>query len=583
MTFTSTIYIANSGNTANPGTLAQPKALLSDATTALAAGVQVLFKCGDRWQLGNGTTGWGVTGKVLSREGKLGYYGDVESPHKPLFDAGTYLDASDDVNWTHTGSGVWSRTMTAMCYRLFTAQTVAGVTAGNWGVPLKIKNDVSTVGSYHCDGTTFLLRVNTGSTSVAPPSYYGGIMVIGNGRSTAEGIHLLRCQNVTLEGLRFAHASNVVSYGCQGTNDSVGIRMVEVDSYAPSRTGSAFRGYNTTAAGFWTRDSQLIRCIADNKTQASEDDDASTNWGSQNGINHSGQCRGIQIVDPIVKGFRHTEIQAQCDGTTTRYIGSGLHIYRTRSDMGYTDSATTEYSHPFDIDFDGYLIDGIECRNHVSRAQFGGQGIIRGVKFTGGRQNVQTGNSNTDQCIWLQNWTSPDYRNVTKVLIDSCVFDQPYGEPISLLEDRTAAGVSASAGFASGAVTVQNCLFIDTKVGPSRTYTIRHEVQGSPFSAPGTLTVKNCAFVGSRTAPIRHEETTGVHTSRDVNVTAGSLVASSNLRAASVALAGLDATSYRPVQGGVADGTGAHLGYRRDFDGKLYYNPPCIGPAERVR
>jgi hypothetical protein len=286
-----TYYFADDGNDGNSGlTTSLPKTSLSHAATLVAAGNEILFKCGDRWQLASGTTGWAITGKVLASECLIGVWNDDVSPLKPLFDGGTYLTSSDDANWTHLGAGVWQRTLSATVTRIFAGTTTTTVTNESWGEPMSLQTSAGNVNAeleYH--NSSGVITIYTGSVSVAPPTFYDGLLCIGNGRATAEGVHLLRCQNVTLENLRFANAQNTVSIGCQGTNDSDGIILRDVESHAASRLGSAFRTYNTTASGFWVRNTELIRCLADNHTAASENDNNSGNWGSNNGISFTGQ------------------------------------------------------------------------------------------------------------------------------------------------------------------------------------------------------------------------------------------------------------------------------------------------------
>jgi hypothetical protein len=536
-----TYYFADDGNDGNSGlTTSLPKTSLSHAATLVAAGNEILFKCGDRWQLASGTTGWAITGKVLASECLIGVWNDDVSPLKPLFDGGTYLTSSDDANWTHLGAGVWQRTLSATVTRIFAGTTTTTVTNESWGEPMSLQTSAGNVNAeleYH--NSSGVITIYTGSVSVAPPTFYDGLLCIGNGRATAEGVHLLRCQNVTLENLRFANAQNTVSIGCQGTNDSDGIILRDVESHAASRLGSALRPDNTTASGFWVRNTELIRCLADNHTAASENDNNSGNWGSNNGISFTGQVIDTEVVDPIVRGgFRHSSIQFQNDGTTTIYTGSNLNIYRTRQDMGivYCES---DYEHPFDGNFTNWTVNGLEIRTPITRSQFAGSGTLKGVKFLGCRQATHSQNIGTDQILWFQNWSSPDYRAMGAITVDSCTIENPYGAPIAMLEDRSAAGVSANAGWAASALTFTRNRIIDLSPGGSRTYSVDHQVQGSPFQAAATDTFTSNIFITALTTCIRHEESTGVFTSRDVDTSAGSLTASGNVRAASLALAGI--------------------------------------------
>jgi hypothetical protein len=580
-----TYYFASeTGSDANDG-LSPANAKQSLGTTAsnlILSGNELLFRCGERHAFTSlGATGWAVTGKLMAGGAKIGMYDDDVSPYEPLFDAGTYWTSSDDGNWTSLGDGRWTRAINGSIGRVFAGTTVATVKARSWGQPMRRRaaaTDPSATLQYHDSST--VLTIYNGSNVTAPPTYYGGLCVSGNGICTSETAHFQRCQNIEIEHWAFANCRNGLQITTLGTNDSVNMTVRDCKAYAPHRSGNGFRVSSSTA-GFYVRDTRLIRCMADNKRQATEEDNDSTLWSSNNGFALSGQVINCDIVDPVVRGgFGHSMIQFQCIGQATKYIGRGLHIYRTRKDMGIMYSES-DYEKPFDGDFDGFLIQDIEVRSQITRSQIGGRGLIRGVKVVSTRPPEHTQNLSTGQIWWHQNWDSAgNYRAVKDITYEGCMVINPYGTPFENLEDRTDAALGTESDFRANAIKIINCLIVDLSPGGGRTYSFNHEVQGSPFAAPQVTTIKNTIFVTATSSPIRHEETSGAFTTRSVNTTAGGYAGSFNLRASTVAAAGLDG-SYYPTAAGVADGTGDYLRAMRDADGRRFNNPPAIGAREK--
>src|SRR3990170_381441 len=99
-------FAAETGSDANDGlSTGAPKQSNGAAAALILSGNVILWKCGERATLSAGTTGWSITGKVMTRECRMGVWNDDVSPFKPMWDGGTYLGAEDDVNWTHAGAG----------------------------------------------------------------------------------------------------------------------------------------------------------------------------------------------------------------------------------------------------------------------------------------------------------------------------------------------------------------------------------------------------------------------------------------------------------------------------------------------
>lgn len=532
-------FAAETGSDANDGlSTSAPKQTISAAGALIAAGNQIKWKCGERAAF-TASSGWSINDKALGSECIIGYWNDDVSPYKPLFDGGVYLTSSDDANWTHTGSGVWTKTFTATVSRIFAGTTVASVKTGSWGQPMSKKSAAASVTGelqYHVDGS-FVVTIYTGSTTVAPPSHYSGLCVLGNGVATSAGIVLRRCQNITFDHIQVAHSLQCFNLLTDGTRDCLNVHFKDCEAHAPHRGGNGFFLTNNSDLTYYVLDSDLLRCIAHNHTGTSENDANSGNWASNNGIYLFGRVKGCDIVDPIIRGgFRHTSLQIQNDGTTTLYVGENAHVYRTRSDMGLIISES-DYEHPIDCNITNWTIEGLEVRNSITRSQFGGSGTLRGVNFIACRQATHAQNIDTDQVLMFQNWTSPDYRSVGAITVTGCTIENPYGEPIRMSEDRTAHTTGAT--WATNALTFTGNRIIDLSPGGGRTYSVFHHVSGTPFQAADTDTFSNNIFVTALTTAVRHEEADGVFTSRDVTTSAGSYSSSGNVRVASTALAGL--------------------------------------------
>lgn len=544
-------FAPETGNDANSGlTSSAPKRTTTAATALVLAGNQISWRCGEKVSFSGGTSGWTLSLKQLASPCVIDYYDDDISDRKPMFDAMTYLaEGIDDTNWTSLGDGRWQRNFAGEVSRMFAGTTEASIRAGSIGTPFGYVSSataVTSTGKWHMlTASPFTVTMYTGSNSIAPPSFFDGLACVGNGIATAATVNLSRCSNITLNSLQvWGGLRRGFFLLAESGATSTDITYTDCEAHATGRLGSGFSISNTSVPGQYIDRVTLLRPRANAHSTYAENDGDSGRWGSQNGIAITGEVQNATVTDPIVEGgYRHSYIQAQCDGLTTKYIARNITIQKSAGGIAYVDGIDSDYGHGLDTDADGWLIDGVEIRNQIARSQFGGTGTLRGVRFINPRQATHPQNLNTAQCVWVQNWTSPDYRKVASVTLDKVVIVNSYNEPIGILEDRSAAATSAEAGFEANAVTIKNCTIADLTNLGSRTYSIDHQVQGTPFLNSGLYLTDNI-FVTALASPLRRETSAGVQTAYDVNAYAQ---ASGNSKYSSAAAAGLDPVTFLPL------------------------------------
>jgi len=248
MAITQTFYVDPAQADGGDGSFATPYNRLDLAVTAATAAEARI-----RVRRGRVYTPYGTKLAVLDLSNKrptglliVDDYGDEEGP--PVLFGGTYM-APASGGWESRGGGVWRKPMAANAggadpdaFRLYLGSAITGAavnqsagTGYTFGVAAarcnvdKTADEATILASLNSiarpdtlnrrlwmytqksDGTNFdgYLYVYTGSDALDPPSYYGGLTLVGrNGLTDASGfgriygIWLYNAQRVTVRGLR---------------------------------------------------------------------------------------------------------------------------------------------------------------------------------------------------------------------------------------------------------------------------------------------------------------------------------------------------------------------------------------------
>lgn len=535
------------GSDANSGlTRLLPKQSLSAAGGLVVAGNQISFKCGSRAVLASGVTGWVLNNKVGPCT--IDYYDDDLSPLKPLFDGMTYLaPTTDDGNWTSLGDGRWTRAFTAEVNRMFVG-TSANVLANTIGAPFGYVSTAAAVTSetkwHMLTSSPFTVTMYTGSLTVAPPTYFGGLACVGNNIATVGGIWVSRCSGIHFDSIRgWGGQRQGLAFVSELAAGASNCSTTDCEWHAWGRGGNGFVMTNTTSITTWVDGCSFIRPYAHAHSSVLEDDGDAGRWSAHNGVAGVGRIKNALTEDPIVLGgCRHSYIQWQRDGTTTIYEMENITVRATGTRESYIDAIDAEYGHDFDFNCQGFLIEGIEIRNHVTRSQLGQVGIVRGCFWSSCREALQPGNLNTEQCLWIQNWRSPDYRKVVDILIENNRFKNPWAAAIAISEDPDDE-VSPESTFYDDSVRISQNVIEDRTHLETRTYSVDQQVS----SAPHTITefdLTDNIFITPNLSPVRREVTSGGNVSYTVNGYSG---ASGNLRYSTPLEAGLDDNTLLPL------------------------------------
>lgn len=321
MAITQTFYVDPAVADGGDGSLATPYNRLDLAVTAATAAEARI-----RVRRGRVYTPYGTKLAVLDLTNKrptglliVDDYGDEEGP--PVLFGGTYM-APASGGWESRGGGVWRKPMAANAggadpdgFRLYLGAAITGAavnqsagTGYTFGVAAarcnvaKTADEATILASLNSiarpdtqnrrlwmytqksDGTNFdgYLYVYTGSDALDPPSYYGGLTLVGrNGLTDASGfgrtygILLYNAQRVTVRGLRSACSPYGLrmSAAAHATTDC-GIERCESMAYGNS--GLMIDGAATNSA---------FRNVArDCKVDAVATRDEDWNWRDKGGI-----------------------------------------------------------------------------------------------------------------------------------------------------------------------------------------------------------------------------------------------------------------------------------------------------------
>ncbi len=570
------------GLDANAGTLAAPKQTFSAALTSLNAGNRVLLKTGSQW-FTTPTTTAGL-GTITATGGcTLTYYGDVENGRPPILDGFIYL-APGSGGWTSLGDGRWQKLVTGINTGVTFARVFPGVTAGKMPIAnglmyVSTAAAVNTIGKFNV--ATGILTLYTGSTTIDPVNYFGGLAISANG--TANFILRIFGSNILMQHIRFLGGGGSGLLLQSNAADLVNNRFEDIEVIANYTNGIALAANSATLA---CRNTTIIRPYVDAVSSFSENNGSSSKWGGQNGIQIIDYASNTRIVDPIIKRQRHTGL----DLFDSRAVGSvqGTLVYTTGPHYGLMDFHDIDYGRAIGVLSTNWNISGLRIIGQCTYSQFSGIGILSRCSFRNLRPYgtiPSDANVGTDGAInWYNSTVSGVNLSVLDITFNGNLIENAYGYAF---HQQYSSAVAAT--LAANTVKVYNNTIIDlrnynnrqlanaTTPTPWRTATIMHDAFAGGLS-PDQLYKNNLIIIPSGATTVISRKTAAANTFDDYAVN-GMTGAASNQQYATAAAAGL-AADYTPETSSAAYRAGTHNGYIRDGNGRVRHNPPTVGAFE---
>jgi hypothetical protein len=602
-----TYFFASDGAEGNSGlSAAAPKQLLSTAATRINAGDTVLF--------GTGSIYTPVTNNAMmfdplfTNAGQyIGTFDHTLGAEKPILDS-LYYD--DGTGWSDAGSGRWQKTFTlgtgagdvAIAFDLRAWAGMTGPTSARSRNPFRFMGSaaacVAELQWFHSAG---VVTVYTG-TANNPFLHYGGISWV---RRIAGSVFIsTRFRNMfgnrIDDGIIFRGGSSLFQNGTGATWTGVEAQC------CPNGPGIQL----TSSATDIVSNTRLLNTVVDYYTAASENNGSSSNWGGQDGIKAitaftgTGGVRGIEIIDPLVRGARHSGIGFQ---SPTGVFGSnsGIVIRGTAPGRAVINCGDgIDYGRAVAFNADGWAVIGVDVTGQCTQSQVNGGGIWRGGSFKQNRRaSSDVDNSGTDNCIAV---SSPNAtaQPRTAVTIEGVLFENPWNYAI-ITGDASGLPTTTNSGF----IQIQGCTFVMLENYNAK-LTIQMPTTAQSLPGAAILAYAPTAFNGPYFPFVRQnafllpvgETCTVLHCSADyptspasahfgastwdwtqftANQVTGYAVGkqADNQVFNTTSAAGMN-SSYVPSTSSALYRAGTHIGYRLDGAGAQRWNPPSVGAYE---
>lgn len=414
------------GDDSRAGTTpSSPRKSLSLIPPLLDAGHRVFLQAGSVWPISS-TVGLDILSNPANGA-LLGYYGDIESSEPPTIDALLYEPPTAS-GWSSIGSNRWTKTFSVGdIVRIFPSKVL-----GSPLLPYAFKRvanatDVTTEGTFHFDTSTSVLTLFALGTTTAPPAYYGGLAMTRTGSGGVSiNVRFRSASNIAVQGLRALGGQTGVMFQV-GTTDTRNIVLedfVSLGNFLPCISVSGVSGM--------CRDITIVRPHLDGIAVSNENRGTSGPWGSMNGVAVLDHASNVTVIDPVIKGQRHSAIFIAQEANVSK-----IKVVVTSPSYGQIDCNTIDYGRAIDASCTDWHISGLRVVGQCTQTQLGGSGTLSGCVFTGHRRATTPTNEGTDNCInWynFSNGFSVVDINITGNYIENPVnyaFDQAYSPVVN--------------------------------------------------------------------------------------------------------------------------------------------------------
>lgn len=589
---------------------ATPKKYLSSAANGaanlFASGNTILLASGDIWPWDfDGTNHLNEMNVSFSAHNGqyMGVYESALGLDTPIID-GLYYETTS-TGWVDGGSNRWTKDFSTtpgifgFGNRIWPG--MSGPTSSRNRTPLQYMGtssaSVVAEGQYAINGEVVTVWAPSGG--VAPPVYYGGLAL--NARhsqgTTGTGGTNLRLVNAIGESLvdGLVLRGNQSGFALLTAARDITISDVTVESI--SAYGFLLTQTDPTVA----RNIRLTRPRVDTYTSLTE---GLATVGTNDGIaaytsTATTSARDIEVVDPYLRGLRHSGLNFQVTGASGLDLIRGILVRTTQAGQSIVDSRETNYCHAIDMVANGWEVQGVTVIDSAAGSQLGGAGTLKGCVFQGSRApSSLAGSGNAGGVNAVRTYHYPTLVSTTFLNITGNVFENIWNFSIA---------VNDSAGTPMDGTTdqiiIENNTFLDQtyySVGrtlmnqnfPPNTWTFSGvgssaTVVVAPYVAATAYfpVMRNNIFIlpagatgvygraSSSSNMVTYAVNTGPGTGN------GYVVPTSDAQYSSLAEAGLSAT-YRPSSSSSGYRAGTHYNYASDPTGMLRWNPPTIGAYE---
>lgn len=515
-------------------------------------------------------------------------YGSTLLP-LPVIDCNSYFapGAGEDSLWTSNGNGTWTQTFAGasgyQSCRLWTGALATSESVRTQGTGRRRAASLGGVDAtspwFVNTGAPYAVTIWTGSNTVAPPTYYGGIIInqLGATRCTSRAFVF---RNGANDG-RVSYLKIMGSSGFAAGISSLTTAAVSGLQITNCELNSCNDGMHffADAAGLYDASNVLLQNITiDQNSTATEIDLSPSDWMNADWINLNGNCYNFLVDNvTITTGNCHAALNTNnlSAGTLRCHDMTFSNVF-IKFIQGVTDGRGVGMNNNYNITFKNVWVFSAAAFSQISGQR---------MKFiSGGFVDMQYNVTNASECAQLVNVMSRGEAAVStvssEILFDHVVFDS---------RNSSAAYFVGSLGFETyttgtnnpiplNAVTVTNCLAL---LGPSHGFIVKTPLGGTPAVINNQNITKNWACpvsgtAGNKSGKVNDPPATFVD--EGLNVTLGATGNTSALQ--STLLLNAD---YSPALGSPLIAQGVHNIYKQDANAGQFWNPPAVGAFEYAR
>lgn len=566
-------------------------------------------------------------------------YGDAVMP--PTMFAGTYMPPGD-TGWSYVGAGLWkkaisdnSQSLTAGSMRIFVGSHPTGPAAGSslgtgytYGTAIaryaalfdnateaQVLAQVGTRGLTHdrlwmytsgALGGNGILYIYTGNATQDPPTFYGGITMVGanslydaSGVGRRYGALTSQCSNVHMKEIDtiFAHSAGLRMSSSSST--SADILFSDCNAYAYGSNGLCIG--NATSVSYKITRGVMRNCVSDAVATTAEDYNYPT---KASGVTQTNDWLQTSQDGSVIGSYTESCMFDRCTTIdafhVNTYIGTSIAARQDTVNAMVVDCVGRQPNRGY-----GTLlnISGLNAGNVAVVTRFAGSDAVSGISRTGSGTAVfnscvikdlkrpnpaydfsagsgpGTG-TGVNQIPGLSIYPNAPFGSLETgcITLNNCTVMQPYGFMLWVSE------LSEPAAVPAGVFVANNSLFVDTRwINDSSARTFNG---GGAGKAGVSWEVRDCPTAGAVVMTGCYYYTGSAGGLRVGNTTSGTPVAFS----AWAGLSGtmnesdpmVDENGFMTSASSPLYHSGTHTTYKRDAKGMQFNNPPSIGAYEYV-
>lgn len=448
-----------SGNDANNGlSTGAPKQTLAELRKFILAGNVLSLNRGVVWPRTSNTIALDIINFPLASVCTINSYGNAAAP--PIIDLLAYDNSP--AGWTYSGSGIWTKPTNAVS-RVLLGGSISNLSGS--GLAMQIPQDpnpplpVDAVHPwYYASGT---LSIYTGSATVCPPVFYGGLAYTDDGAQT--GVRFRDSKNFLVQNIKTVGGHNSGWNWQASATDVSDIQLDDCEAHYVGRTGN---GFSVESDPFTTNTTNrritLNRPVFNMQTNATENGGAGSGvvWGGNDGIMVTANYDAITVYDPTIIRARHTGINV-FDLSTSGRNSPGTFTLIARSGYGMCDCSVIDYGRALGLigsqPSQNTKVSGIKVTGQVTRSQFSGTTVVSGCSWTSNRFDNVVQGFESSQVVWFQSWdASPGDSSMIDVTFQNNLIENPISAPIALI-----VGSQRSGSFDANKIKIYNNTIID--------------------------------------------------------------------------------------------------------------------------